>query len=147
MTVRNIAKSIMVSLFIAAPLLLSALTGEEIIQRMESNQVHKTSRSEGSMTITDIHDFSSLYGEFLATGNDPTIGQLGSVRFGEGVKAGAVEGDLLGAHRLLLGLQLIAQRHQLIGLGDDPLLLGQRRDRDTLASNRRCAQFNLIRGA
>lgn len=38
----------------------------------------------GTMTITDVHDFSSTYGEFLATGNDPTIGQLGSVRFGLG---------------------------------------------------------------
>jgi len=36
----------------------------------------------GTMTITDIHDFSSIYGEFLATGNDFTRGQLGSVRFG-----------------------------------------------------------------
>jgi hypothetical protein len=38
----------------------------------ESNDIH----------ITDVHDFSSVYGEFLATGNDPTIGQLGSVRYG-----------------------------------------------------------------
>lgn len=36
----------------------------------------------GTMNITDVHDFSSLYGEFLATGNDPSLGQLGSVRFG-----------------------------------------------------------------
>lgn len=36
----------------------------------------------GTMMITDVHDFSSVYGEFLATGNDPTIGQLGSIRFG-----------------------------------------------------------------
>jgi len=32
--------------------------------------------------VSDVHDFSSVYGEFLATGNDPTIGQLGSIRFG-----------------------------------------------------------------
>lgn len=38
----------------------------------------------GSLTITDIHDFSSTYGEFLSSGNDPSIGQLGSVRFGVG---------------------------------------------------------------
>lgn len=35
----------------------------------------------GAVTISDVHDFSSTYGEFLATGNDPTIGQLGSIRF------------------------------------------------------------------
>lgn len=35
----------------------------------------------GDITITDVHDFASMYGEFLATGNDPTIGQLGSIRF------------------------------------------------------------------
>lgn len=35
----------------------------------------------GDVTISDVHDFSSEYGEFLATGNDPTIGQVGSVRF------------------------------------------------------------------
>lgn len=36
----------------------------------------------GTMNITDTHDFSTIYGEFLSTGNDPTIGQLGSIRFG-----------------------------------------------------------------
>ena len=36
----------------------------------------------GSFDVTDVHDFSSVYGEFLATGNDPTVGQLGSIRFG-----------------------------------------------------------------
>lgn len=35
----------------------------------------------GDVSVTDTHDFSSVYGEFLATGNDPTIGQLGSIRF------------------------------------------------------------------
>ena len=35
----------------------------------------------GDITISDVHDFASVYGEFLATGNDPTIGQLGSIRF------------------------------------------------------------------
>ena len=35
----------------------------------------------GTMSVTDIHDFSTKYGEFLATGNDPTIGQKGSIRF------------------------------------------------------------------
>jgi hypothetical protein len=35
----------------------------------------------GDITISDVYDFSSIYGEFLATGNDPSIGQLGSVRY------------------------------------------------------------------
>jgi hypothetical protein len=42
----------------------------------------------GTANVTDIHDFSSLYGEFLASGNDPTIGQLGSIRFGSRVLGG-----------------------------------------------------------
>ena len=37
----------------------------------------------GDVTVSDVHDFASVYGEFLATGNDPTIGQLGSIRFAE----------------------------------------------------------------
>lgn len=37
----------------------------------------------GGVTISDVHDFASMYGEFMATGNDPTIGQLGSIRFAE----------------------------------------------------------------
>lgn len=37
----------------------------------------------GDVSISDVHDFASVYGEFLATGNDPTIGQLGSIRFSE----------------------------------------------------------------
>lgn len=36
----------------------------------------------GDVTVSDVHDFASMYGEFLATGNNPTIGQLGSIRFG-----------------------------------------------------------------
>jgi len=43
----------------------------------------------GSMTITDVHDFSSIYGEFLPTGLDPTIGQLGSSRFTAGRTGGS----------------------------------------------------------
>ena len=42
----------------------------------------------GDMTITDVHDFSSIYGEFLATGNDPTLGQLGSIRYGSNIVGG-----------------------------------------------------------
>lgn len=37
----------------------------------------------GDVTVSATHDFASMYGEFLATGNDPTIGQLGSIRFAE----------------------------------------------------------------
>jgi hypothetical protein len=48
----------------------------------------------GTITTTDVHDFSSIYGEFLATGNDPTIGQLGSIRFGNA--AGVIGGGGLG---------------------------------------------------
>ena len=37
----------------------------------------------GTVMITDVHDYSSTtYGEFLATGNDPSIGQTGSDIFG-----------------------------------------------------------------
>ncbi len=42
----------------------------------------------GDIHITDMHDFSSIYGEFLATGNDPTIGQLGSIRYGSTIAGG-----------------------------------------------------------
>lgn len=41
----------------------------------------------GTMTITDVHDFSSTYGEFTPSGNDPSIGQGGSMRF-----AGLIQG-------------------------------------------------------
>lgn len=37
----------------------------------------------GDLTVSDVHDFSSVYGEFLATGNDPTEGDLGSIRYAE----------------------------------------------------------------
>ena len=47
-----------------------------------------TIMESGNVTITDTHDFSSIYGEFLATGNDPTIGQLGSVRYGGSIVGG-----------------------------------------------------------
>ena len=41
------------------------------------------------ITISDVHDFASTYGEFLPTGNDPTSGQLGSIRFGIGTRGAA----------------------------------------------------------
>jgi hypothetical protein len=42
----------------------------------------------GSVIISDTHDFSSMYGEFLRTGNDPIVDGLGSIRFGEAGGAG-----------------------------------------------------------
>lgn len=45
----------------------------------------------GNVSISDVHDFSSEYGEFLATGNDPSIGQLGSVRFNQGSQKGGTD--------------------------------------------------------
>lgn len=30
---------------------------------------------------TDVHDFATLYGEFLQTGNDPSLGQAGTIRY------------------------------------------------------------------
>ena len=53
----------------------------------------------GDVTVSDVHDFATMYGEFLATGNDPTIGQLGSIRFGESDPSFVVNqsgGDLTG---------------------------------------------------
>jgi hypothetical protein len=36
----------------------------------------------GDVTVSDVHDFSSVYGEFLPSGNDPTDSELGSIRYG-----------------------------------------------------------------
>lgn len=44
----------------------------------------------GTVSISDVHDFSSLVGEWLNSGNDPTIGQLGSTRFGINGQTGVV---------------------------------------------------------
>ena len=35
----------------------------------------------GDAQVTDVHDYSSVYGEFLPSGNDPSNGQRGSIRF------------------------------------------------------------------
>jgi len=54
----------------------------------DSGQIMET----GECMVSDVHDFASTYGEFLPSGNDPTAGQLGSIRFGAGpsvVRAGA----------------------------------------------------------
>ena len=47
----------------------------------------------GDVMISDIHDFASMYGEFLATGNDPTLGQLGSIRYVGGGLGGTTGGS------------------------------------------------------
>ena len=36
-----------------------------------------------SATATDVHDLYSTYGEFMSTGNDPTLGQNGSLLYNE----------------------------------------------------------------
>lgn len=36
-----------------------------------------------SATATDVHDLYSTYGEFMSTGNDPTLGQNGSLLYSE----------------------------------------------------------------
>jgi hypothetical protein len=43
----------------------------------------------GDVQVSDVHDFSSVYGEFLPTGNDPTVNELGSIRFGTAAEARA----------------------------------------------------------
>ena len=44
----------------------------------DSGQIMETAEVKAS----DVHDFASTYGEFLGSGNDPTAGQLGSIRYG-----------------------------------------------------------------
>ena len=46
----------------------------------------------GDVSVSDVHDFSSVYGEFLNTGNDPTRGELGSIRFAESSSTFGVAG-------------------------------------------------------
>lgn len=46
----------------------------------------------GDVTVSDVHDFASLYGEFLPSGNDPTNGQLGSIRYGGGGEISGLAG-------------------------------------------------------
>jgi hypothetical protein len=55
----------------------------------------------GDVTVTDVHDFASVYGEFMATGNDPSLGQLGSIRFAEsGAQNIGTAGQGIGAGQL-----------------------------------------------
>ena len=51
----------------------------------------------GDVSVSDVHDFASVYGEFLASGNDPTIGQLGSIRYSGGGVQGAGDAFASGA--------------------------------------------------
>lgn len=44
----------------------------------DSGQIMET----GECMVSDVHDFASVYGEFLPSGNDPTAQQLGSIRYG-----------------------------------------------------------------
>jgi hypothetical protein len=46
----------------------------------------------GDVSVSDVHDFSSLYGEFLPTGNDPSVDQLGSIRYGGSAEIGTLTG-------------------------------------------------------
>lgn len=51
----------------------------------DSGQIMETAE----VMVSDVHDFASQYGEFLPTGNDPTAGQLGSIRYGSETRAAA----------------------------------------------------------
>lgn len=56
----------------------------------DSGQIMETAE----VMVSDVHDFASQYGEFMPTGNDPTIGQLGSIRYGQ--LGGSLGGGLSG---------------------------------------------------
>ncbi len=42
-------------------------------------------------SVSDIHDLFSTYGEFLPTGNDPSLGQVGTIRYNGIASNGAVQ--------------------------------------------------------
>ena len=42
-------------------------------------------------SVSDIHDLFSTYGEFLPSGNDPTLGQVGTIRYNGIASNGAVQ--------------------------------------------------------
>lgn len=52
----------------------------------DSGQIMET----GECMVSDVHDFASTYGEFLPSGNDPSAGQLGSIRYGTAAQATAL---------------------------------------------------------
>ena len=43
--------------------------------------------------VSDVHDLFSTYGEFLPTGNDPSLGQVGTIRYNGIAAGGAVQGS------------------------------------------------------
>ena len=48
--------------------------------------------------VSDVHDLFSTYGEFMNTGNDPTLGQTGSIRYagsGQGASRGLQVGTAI----------------------------------------------------
>ena len=51
----------------------------------------------GDFSATDVHDFSSVYGEFMQTGNDPSIGQYGSIQYGQLFSGDSTITNLAGA--------------------------------------------------
>jgi hypothetical protein len=51
----------------------------------------------GDFSATDVHDFSSVYGEFMQTGNDPSIGQYGSMQYGNTFGGGIIPPNILEA--------------------------------------------------
>ena len=53
----------------------------------------------GDFSATDVHDFSSVYGEFMQTGNDPSIGQYGSIQYGQMFGATTNINDILANNR------------------------------------------------
>jgi hypothetical protein len=61
----------------------------------DSGQIMETAE----VMVSDVHDFASQYGEFLPTGNDPTIpSQVGSIRYGAfGGSRGGGTGSAFGA--------------------------------------------------
>lgn len=59
----------------------------------DSGQIMETAE----VMVSDVHDFSTPYGEFLNSGNDPTLGQTGSIRYGSTTRASAATSGTGGA--------------------------------------------------
>ena len=57
----------------------------------------------GDFSATSVHDFSSIYGEFMETGNDPSRGQYGSVQYGTTFEQGngANQNGLVGGREVI----------------------------------------------
>ncbi|MEW5816373.1 MAG: outer membrane lipoprotein-sorting protein [Spirochaetota bacterium] len=67
------------TLLIAIPLTLSALTAEEIIKKMELNQVHKTAKVTGSMLIRDRFGTKNVQFTSYSEGKDKMLIEFTSV--------------------------------------------------------------------